>query len=131
MFSYYGSKSKIVDYYPPPKHKKIIEPFAGSARYSLKYWQNDITIVDKYDVIVKIWKYLQQCEKNDIIDKSIIVKPLNKVNITKLLIDTLYVNEEQIKDLSNLIYNKTLGNPFFVKEFLKTLYSKKLIIFDV
>ena len=31
MFSYYGSKSKIVDYYPPPKHKKIIEPFAGSA----------------------------------------------------------------------------------------------------
>ena len=30
MFSYYGSKGKIVDYYPPPKHKKIIEPFAGS-----------------------------------------------------------------------------------------------------
>jgi len=34
MFSYYGSKSKIVDYYPPPKHKRIIEPFAGSARYT-------------------------------------------------------------------------------------------------
>ena len=68
MFSYYGSKSKVVNYYPPPKFNKIIEPFAGSARYSLKYWQNDITIVDKYDVIVKIWKYLQQSEKTDIID---------------------------------------------------------------
>jgi site-specific DNA-adenine methylase len=35
MFSYYGSKSKIVKYYPCPAHDKIIEPFAGSARYSL------------------------------------------------------------------------------------------------
>ena len=66
MFSYYGSKSKIVDYYPSPKYKRIIEPFAGSARYSLKYWQNDVLLVDKYDVIVKIWKWLQKCSSTDI-----------------------------------------------------------------
>ena len=66
MFSYYGSKSKIVDYYPPPKHKRIIEPFAGSARYSLKYWQNDVLLVDKYPVIVGIWNYLIQATKADI-----------------------------------------------------------------
>ena len=66
MFSYYGSKSKIVDYYPPPKHKKIIEPFAGSARYSLKYWENDVLLIDKYDVIIKIWQWLQMCSINDI-----------------------------------------------------------------
>lgn len=42
MFSYYGSKSKIVNYYPPPKENIIIEPFAGSARYSLKYFDNPI-----------------------------------------------------------------------------------------
>ena len=29
MFSYYGSKSKIVHLYPTPKFDKIIEPFAG------------------------------------------------------------------------------------------------------
>ena len=68
MFSYYGSKSKIVDYYPPPKHKKIIEPFAGSARYSLKYWQNDVLLVDKYEVIVKLWKYLQTASPKDILN---------------------------------------------------------------
>ena len=67
MFSYYGSKSKIVDYYPPPKHKNIIEPFAGSARYSLKYWQNDVLLVDKYEVVYNVWKYLQQASKNDIL----------------------------------------------------------------
>jgi len=67
MFSYYGSKSKIVDYYPPPKHKKIIEPFAGSARYSLKYWQNDILLVDKFENVINVWKWLQQCEPKDIL----------------------------------------------------------------
>lgn len=67
MFSYYGSKSKIVKHYPPPKYDKIIEPFAGSARYSLKYYDRDITIVDKYDVIVKIWNFLKQASKNDIL----------------------------------------------------------------
>jgi len=66
MFSYYGSKSKVVDYYPPPKYNKIIEPFAGSARYSLKYWQNDVLLVDKYHIIVRTWKWLQQCSENDI-----------------------------------------------------------------
>jgi site-specific DNA-adenine methylase len=67
MFSYYGSKSKIVKWYPVPKYDKIIEPFAGSARYSLRFWQKDILLVDKYTVIVNIWKYLIQATENDIL----------------------------------------------------------------
>lgn len=66
MFSYYGSKSRVVDLYPAPKHGKIIEPFAGSARYSLKYFDRDVTLVDSYEVIVKIWKWLQMCSVDDI-----------------------------------------------------------------
>ncbi|NBW21360.1 MAG: hypothetical protein EBR82_76725 [Caulobacteraceae bacterium] len=67
MFSYYGSKGKIVDYYPPPKHKRLIEPFAGSARYSLKYFDRDVTLYDKYPVIIDVWKYLQQASEKDIL----------------------------------------------------------------
>lgn len=67
MFSYYGSKSKIVDLYPSPKYGKIIEPFAGSARYSLKYFDREILLVDKYPVIVEVWKYLQQASEKDIL----------------------------------------------------------------
>lgn len=67
MFSYYGSKSKVVDYYPPPKHRRVIEPFAGSARYALKYWDREILLVDKYEVVIKIWKWLQKCSKEDIL----------------------------------------------------------------
>lgn len=67
MFSYYGSKSKLVDLYPPPMYDTIIEPFAGSARYSLKYWEKDIVLVDAYSVIIDVWKYLQSASAKDIL----------------------------------------------------------------
>jgi len=67
MFSYYGSKSKLVNYYPKPIYKKIIEPFAGSARYSLKYWENEIVLYDKFQLIIDVWKYLQCVSKDEIL----------------------------------------------------------------
>ena len=67
MWSYYGSKSKIIDLYPSPKFDKIIEPFAGSVRYALKYYDRDVLLVDKYPVIVDLWKWLQQCTEKDIL----------------------------------------------------------------
>lgn len=66
MISYYGSKSKLVNLYPKPIHNKIIEPFAGSARYSLKYWDRDVILIDKYEPIIKIWHWLQQATVNDL-----------------------------------------------------------------
>lgn len=67
MWSYYGAKTNIVGLYPKPKHGKIIEPFAGSARYSLRYFDRDILLVDKYPVVIDIWHYLQQCSPKDIL----------------------------------------------------------------
>jgi hypothetical protein len=66
MWSYYGSKSKVVHLYPRPECAKIIEPFAGSARYALRYFDRDVLLVDKYEVIVKIWHYLQAASEKDI-----------------------------------------------------------------
>lgn len=68
-----------MDYYPPPKYKRIIEPFAGSARYSLKYFDHDILLVDKYEVIVKVWHYLQNTTERDIM-KLPILKAGYKIN---------------------------------------------------
>lgn len=67
MWSYYGSKSRVVNLYPKPTEDKIIEPFAGSARYSLKYFEKDVLLVDKYDVIIKVWQWLQKCSPKDIL----------------------------------------------------------------
>lgn len=58
MFSYYGSKSKLVNYYPKPDYPLIIEPFAGSARYSIKYCDIQVWVNDLYTVLYDIWVYL-------------------------------------------------------------------------
>lgn len=75
MWSYYGAKTNIVGLYPKPKHGNIIEPFAGTARYSLKYFDRDVLLVDKYEVIIKIWKWLQLCSENDILTLPRRIKP--------------------------------------------------------
>jgi len=67
MFSYYGSKSKLVNYYPKPTKDLIIEPFAGSARYALKYWEKDVIINEKYKTVFDVWIWLQKCNENDIL----------------------------------------------------------------
>lgn len=67
MWSYYGTKTNVAKFYPRPKYDKIIEPFSGTARYSLRYFEKDIHIIDKYEVMIKIWKWLQQCQPNDIL----------------------------------------------------------------
>lgn len=67
MWSYYGSKSKIVHLYQPPKYGKIIEPFAGSAKYALRYWDREVLLVDKYDVIVRLWNWLKIASAKDIL----------------------------------------------------------------
>lgn len=77
MFSYYGSKSKIINYYPAPKKNTIIEPFCGSARYSLKYWEKDIILCDKYQRLIDIWLYLQTASAKDINSLPVLSKGQN------------------------------------------------------
>lgn len=72
MWSYYGSKSRVVNSYPAPIFDKIIEPFAGSARYSLKYFDRDITLIDKYLKVVNVWHYLQRCSVKDIMSLPVL-----------------------------------------------------------
>lgn len=67
MWSYYGSKGKLIKYYPKPIHDKIIEPYAGAAKYSMEYFYKDVTLVDKYEKVTAIWQYLQKCSRNDIL----------------------------------------------------------------
>ena len=67
MFSYYGSKSKIAHLYPPPTHDVIVEPFAGSARYSLLHWERDVLLLDANPIVVAVWEYLMSASEQDIL----------------------------------------------------------------
>ena len=60
---------------------------------------------------------------------QIVLKPLSKGMIDQLVRETLSCGE-RAGSLSGLIYEKTAGNPFFVQEFLKSLYQEKLLCFE-
>jgi len=59
------------------------------------------------------------------------LKPLTVENVNQLLVDALHQRLEITLPLAELVHHKTGGNPFFVNEFLKTLYSEKLLNFDL
>ncbi len=56
--------------------------------------------------------------------------PLEAAHIIRLISDALKVGPEKAASLAELVLNKTNGNPFFINEFLKSLYVEKLLEFD-
>ncbi len=59
FFSFFGSKYRLArSLYPKPEHDMIIEPFAGSACYSLVHNTRSVTINDIDPVIVGVWDFL-------------------------------------------------------------------------
>lgn len=58
FINYYGSKYGVANHYPAPLYPVIVEPFAGSAGYSLHYHTKQVKLYEKYDVLVQIWNYL-------------------------------------------------------------------------
>ena len=69
MWSYYGTKKRLAKYYPKPNYDIIIEPFCGAAQYSLynNNWEKEIYLIDKYQVIIDIWKYLINVTSKEIL----------------------------------------------------------------
>jgi len=60
VFYYYGRKKKIAGLYPDPQHQILVEPFAGSAAYSLHgyRWKNQVILVEKDPQIAALWRWL-------------------------------------------------------------------------
>jgi len=60
MFYYYGRKKQIAKYYPKPNFDTIVEPFAGSAAYSLYQdnWKKNVILIEKDPKVAAIWEWL-------------------------------------------------------------------------
>ncbi|MFM9268138.1 AAA family ATPase [Tychonema sp. BBK16] len=59
-----------------------------------------------------------------------ILQCLELSSVTELVRDTLGNETERLKSLTELIFNKTGGNPFFITQLLSTIHSEKLLAFD-
>ncbi len=72
---------------------------------------------------------LDGLEKERVVINEIALAPLDLEQVNKLISETLHSEAIAVKPLAELVINKTDGNPFFVNEFLKTLYQENLITF--
>lgn len=62
--------------------------------------------------------------------ERITLAPLAIEQIEQLIADTLHQTTLNIKGLAELVIRKTEGNPFFINQFLKTLYNENLLSFN-
>ncbi len=72
---------------------------------------------------------LDSLRSQAVIIHSIALAPLSLHPLSQLIADTLHSNTNTVKPLAELVIRKTSGNPFFVNQFLTTLYQENLLTF--
>ncbi|MEG4534835.1 AAA family ATPase [Microcoleus sp. D2_18a_D3] len=88
------------------------------------YRDNEVTIEHP------LMMTLEDIRSEELTVNKITLAPLALENINQLLADTLHSARSDLQPFAELILKKTEGNPFFVHEFLKTLYAERLLNFD-
>ena len=58
------------------------------------------------------------------------LKDLEFEHVLSMVHDTFKTSQSKSRILSNIIYGKTAGNPFFVSQFIKSIYENGLVWFD-
>lgn len=66
FWRFYGGKWRAAPRYPAPLHPTIVEPFAGSAGYAMRYYDRNVILADLDPVIAGIWRYLVAVRASEI-----------------------------------------------------------------
>ena len=73
---------------------------------------------------------LEEIKKEGTTVNEMSLQPLNLTAVDQLIQSALRSRENDSLPLSELVLMKTGGNPFFVNQFLKSLYEQKLLTLD-
>ena len=88
------------------------------------YRDNEVNVTDP------LLLTLDEIKKAGATVNQVVLTALGLPDVTQLTADALNCSQERAKPLSELVLAKTNGNPFFINEFLKSLYAEKLLSFD-
>ena len=102
FFTYYGGKYRSIGKYPKPEHDCVVEPFAGSAGYSVRHNAKRVVLCDLDPIICGIWSYLTKVSERELMS-------LPNLELGQS-IDTLSVNQEA-KWLIGFWVNKGSSQP--------------------
>ena len=88
------------------------------------YRDNEVSAVHPFALTI------EEIKEAKTIISEIALSPLDLADINKFIADTLNSSELDTEPLAELLQAKTNGNPFFLREFFKSLYEEKVLIFD-
>lgn len=74
---------------------------------------------------------LEEIKNKKVTVNTITLSPLNLTHCKQIISETLLISDEESAPLAKLCFEKTQGNPFFLNQFLSTLYQEKFISFDL
>ncbi|MEH2431967.1 MAG: AAA family ATPase [Nostoc sp.] len=136
---------KFIRVFTQPEHPLVIflDDLQWADGASLKLIQLLMTAADsKYFCLIGAYRNnevssvhpllltLNEIKKTKATVNQISLSPLALPHVTQLITDTLHVQPATAKPLAELVYVKTGGNPFFINEFLKSLYTEGLLTFE-
>ena len=129
MFYYFGSKTMLAKYYPTPMYDNIIEPFAGSAAYSLYHMLRNskirCTLIENDKRVYETWIKLLSMSEDDILHYSV---PAIGEKTSDFLIMTCAASNA-IAKCKTLKFTERLAKVFEIqkKRLIKTLHLKSRI----
>jgi len=72
-------------------------------------------------------QFLDTIKKNKIFNSHINLLPLDSIAIGQFIAASLSLKQEKIQALVDVVIEKTAGNPFFIKEFIKSLHEQGIL----
>ncbi|MGB3638121.1 MAG: serine/threonine-protein kinase PknK, partial [Rivularia sp. (in: cyanobacteria)] len=88
------------------------------------YRDNEIDVTHSLNLTIK------EIQKENINISYIKLEPLHQSDLGYLIADTLKCELDSIISLTQVVFAKTKGNPFFIHQFIQTLYKDKAIEFN-
>ncbi|WP_008309376.1 AAA family ATPase [Leptolyngbya sp. PCC 6406] len=73
---------------------------------------------------------VNELRKTEVSLQTIVLRPLDADSLSHLIADAFHAPQAIVQPLTELVIQKTQGNPFFATQFLKALYQDSLITFD-
>lgn len=74
---------------------------------------------------------IEKIRKQNITVNTISILPLKLTDVEQMIADTLHTDVIDVKELAEICFSKTHGNPFFLNQFIYTLYNEDLLKFDL
>jgi PAS domain S-box-containing protein len=77
-----------------------------------------------------LMRKLEAIRKGGTIVHDIVLAPLTREDLERLIADALHCEPDRASPLAQLIHDKTTGNPFFTIQFITSLAEEGLVAFD-